>query len=83
MEKQINNIDLSFQISLLEEITKLQDWSEISATKKGEIVSRLLGKNKDNIKKIYLELEKNKSAASNKILQDIDKASELIKKLLG
>ncbi len=83
LEKQINNIDLSFQISLLEEIINLKDWSEISATKKGEIVSNLLGKNKDNIKKTYLEFDKKNSAVSDKLLQDRSKASELIKRLLG
>lgn len=83
LEKQINNIDLSFQISLLEEIINLKDWSEISATKKGEIVSNLLGKNKDNIKKTYLEFNKKNSTVSDKLLEDRNKASELIKKLLG
>lgn len=76
-------IDLSFQISLLEEILNIKDWSEISATKKGEILSNLLGKNKDNIKKIYLEFDKKNSTVSNKFLDDRNKASELIKKTLG
>lgn len=78
-----SNIDLSFQISLLEEIINLKNWSEITATKKGEILTNLLGKNKDNIKKIYLEFDKKTSEISNKTLKDREKASELIKKLLG
>lgn len=83
VEKNLNNIHLSFQISLFEEILNIKDWSELSATKKGLIISQLLGKNKDNIKKIYLEFDKIKSDVSEKYLEDRNKASELIKKLLG
>jgi hypothetical protein len=83
LEGKKTNIDLSFQISLLEEIINLKDWSEITATKKGEILNNLLGKNKDNIKKIYLEFDKKSSEISNKMFNDRNKAAELIKKILG
>ena len=76
-------VDTSLQIFLLEEIVNIKDWSSISATKKGEILSHLLGKNKDNIKKIYLELEKKISENSEKLLSDRKQADEIIKKLLG
>ena len=76
-------VDTSLQIFLLEEIINIKDWSSISATKKGEILSHLLGKNKDNIKKIYLELEKKISENSEKLLSDRKQADEFIKKLLG
>lgn len=76
-------VDTSLQIFLLEEIINIKDWSIISATKKGEILSHLLGKNKDNIKKIYLELEKKISENSEKLLSDRKQADEIIKKLLG
>lgn len=76
-------VDTSLQIFLLEEIINMKDWSSISATKKGEILSHLLGKNKDNIKKIYLELEKKISENSEKLLSDRKQADEIIKKLLG
>lgn len=76
-------VDTSLQIFLLEEIINIKDWSSISATKKGEILSHLLGKNKDNIKKIYLELDKKRSENSEKLLSDRKKADEIIKKLLG
>lgn len=75
--------DTSLQIFLLEEIINIKDWSSISSTKKGEILSHLLGKNKDNIKKIYLELDKKSSENSEKLLSDRKKADEIIKKLLG
>lgn len=77
------NIDCAFQVSLLEEILNLKDWANLSANKKGEILSHLLGKNKDNIKNVYLEFAKPKSEISNKYLEDVNKASELIKKYLG
>ena len=76
-------VDTSLQVFLLEEIINIKDWSSISATKKGEILSHLLGKNKDNIKKIYLELDKKISKNSEKILNDRKQADEIIKKLLG
>ena len=76
-------VDTSLQVFLLEEIININDWSSISATKKGEILSYLLGKNKDNIKKIYLELDKKSSENSEKLLNDRKKADEIIKKLLG
>lgn len=76
-------VDTSLQIFLLEEIINMKDWSSISATKKGEILSHLLGKNKDNIKKIYLELDKKSSENSEKFLNDRKQADEIIKKLLG
>lgn len=76
-------VDTSLQIFLLEEIINIKDWSSISATKKGEILSHLLGKNKDNIKKIYLELDKKISENSEKLLSDRKQADEIIKKLLG
>ncbi|MBS1535059.1 MAG: hypothetical protein JST78_08275 [Bacteroidetes bacterium] len=76
-------VDTSLQIFLLEEIINIKNWSSISATKKGEILSHLLGKNKDNIKKIYLELDKKISENSEKLLNDRKQADEIIKKLLG
>lgn len=76
-------VDTSLQVFLLEEIINIKDWSSISATKKGEILSHLLGKNKDNIKKIYLELDKKSSENSEKLLSDRKQADEIIKKLLG
>lgn len=76
-------VDTSLQVFLLEEIINIKDWSSISATKKGEILSHLLGKNKDNIKKIYLEFDKKSSENSEKFLNDRKQADEIIKKLLG
>jgi hypothetical protein len=82
-KQKLNFVDTSLQVFLLEEIINIKDWSSISATKKGEILSHLLGKNKDNIKKIYLELEKKISENSEKLLSDRKQADEIIKKLLG
>ena len=83
IKQKSNFVDTSLQVFLLEEIINIKDWSIVSATKKGEILSHLLGKNKDNIKKIYLELDKKSSENSEKLLNDRKKADEIIKKLLG
>ncbi len=82
-KQKSNSVDTSLQVFLLEEIINIKDWSSISATKKGEILSHLLGKNKDNIKKIYLEFDKKSSENSEKFLNDRKQADEIIKKLLG
>ncbi|MCL9806941.1 hypothetical protein NAT51_15500 [Flavobacterium amniphilum] len=82
-KQKSNVVDTSLQVFLLEEIINMKDWSSISANKKGEILSHLLGKNKDNIKKVYLELDKKSSENSDKLLNDRKKADEIIKKLLG
>lgn len=82
-KQKSNFVDTSLQVFLLEEIINIKDWSIVSATKKGEVLSHLLGKNKDNIKKIYLELDKKSSENSEKLLNDRKKADEIIKKLLG
>jgi hypothetical protein len=78
-----NNIDLSYQICLLENILKLNDWEALSATKKGKILTKLLGKNADNIKDKYLELEKKSSEISSKMLKDRKDAIEFLNKILG
>lgn len=75
--------DTSLQVFLFEEIMKLNNWEEISATKKGQLLSLLIFKNDTNIKKIYLELEKKNSGKSEKFEKDLQKASELINNILG
>lgn len=54
-DSSIKKIDLSFQLALLEQIMKLENWDDISASKKGMILTNLIGKNKDNIKDYYNE----------------------------
>lgn len=83
-EKDTKNIDLSFQICLIEEILlKAYAWKDITAPKKGELLTHLLGKSKENIRKGYNELDKKKSEISKKFLEDREKAENLIKKYLG
>ncbi|MBN8641121.1 MAG: hypothetical protein J0L86_04845 [Flavobacteriales bacterium] len=76
-------IDSSYQVFLIEEILRIDNWDDLSATKKGVILSCLLGKNKDNLKKVYIEIGKKISLNSDKLLSDRKKAEETIKKLLG
>lgn len=89
-EQSIKNIDLSFKLSLLEKIMKIDNWEDISATKKGKILTNLLGNNFDNIKNYYLELEKNPNNEkskfydkSGKYQSDKLKAEKIINELLG
>jgi hypothetical protein len=77
------NNDLSFQVALFERILKIENWETISATKKGKVLSKLFGKNHDNAKKYYLELEKKEIEMSKKFMEDIKKAEDFIKDILG
>mgnify|MGYP003600387340 CR=1 FL=1 len=77
------NIDLFYQISLLEEIINIKNWEDLSATRKGKIVKLMLGKDAGNIKDIYLMLNRPQSEMSDKHLHDRQKAIHDIKEILG
>ena len=81
--ESIKLLDTSIQVLLFEELMKTKNWELISSTKKGKILSLLFGKNDSNVKKVYLELEKRKSQNTNKFISDREKASEIIKEILG
>lgn len=83
-------IDLSLQLAIIEKIMKIENWDDISATKKGKILTHLLGKNDDNIKNYYLELGKKPSDVKSKFFDKIGKyqtdklkAEKIINELLG
>lgn len=71
-------MDTSKQVLLLEAIIASPKWGNLSATKKGEIVSLLIGKNKDNIRNVYLQLDKPNSEMSQKIKDDMNEINKLI-----
>lgn len=79
----IKSLDTSVQILLFEQLMKIENWEQISSTKKGQLLSLLIGKNESNIKKIYLELEKKPSFNNKKILADREKTFQIIKEILG
>jgi hypothetical protein len=81
--ESIKSLDTSIQVLLFEELMKIENWELISSNKKGQILSLLIGKNDSNIKKVYLELGKKKSQNTKKFLEDREKASEIIKEILG
>jgi hypothetical protein len=83
----VSNLDTSKQILLLEEILSDNNWSDYSASQKGRVVSQLIGKSYDNIKKFYAEIHKKPSESkkmnTNKFIKDKIEAKELYKKLIG
>lgn len=81
--ESIKSLDTSLQVMLFEQIMKIENWELISSSKKGQLLSLLMGKNDSNIKKVYLELGKKKSQNTNKFLGDREKACEIIKEILG
>ena len=92
IETPANKIELSFQISLIEEIRNIDRniWEELSSTKKGKLLSLLIGKNADNIRNIYYELEKKPSDKSGKYSNENSKyskdrinAQSIVKNILG
>jgi hypothetical protein len=82
--ENINPVNTSLQVLLLEEILVLgEKWEELNPTSKSSILCHLFGKNKDNIRDVYYEINKPKPTYSKKILSDMKKAEELIKKITG
>lgn len=81
--ESIKLLDTSLQVLLFEQIMKIENWDQVSSTKKGQLLSLLISKNDSNIKKVYLELEKNPTQNTKKILEDREKAFEIIKEILG
>lgn len=81
--ESIKLLDTSIQVLLFEQIMKIENWDQVSSTKKGQILSLLISKNDSNIKKVYLELEKKPTQNTKKILEDREKAFEIIKEILG
>lgn len=81
--ESIKLLDTSLQVLLFEQIMKIENWDQVSSTKKGQILSLLISKNDSNIKKVYLELEKKPTQNTKKILEDREKAFEIIKEILG
>lgn len=81
--ESIKLLDTSLQVLLFEQIMKIENWDQVSSTKKGQILSLLISKNDSNIKKVYLELEKKPTQNTKKILEDKEKAFEIIKEILG
>lgn len=82
-ENDKSKLDTSKQILMIERIRNINNWENISATKKGKIISVLIGKNKDNIKDLYLTMEKNLDEQTNKFKSDQDYIDKLIDSILG
>lgn len=82
-EVSLDETDAAFKVFLLEEILHYNNWQDISANKKGKLVSLLIGRNNSNIKKIYLAMEKKNSSLSKKFQSDKADAEKLIKDILG
>lgn len=82
-ENNIPKLDTSKQVLLIEYIRNIGNWDDLSANKKGLILHYLLGKNKDNIKDIYLMYDKKSSNQTSKFVSDQKFIEELIKSILG
>ncbi len=84
-------VDLLFQLAIFEQIiSHKQDWADFSTDQKSEILNKLLGKSKDNIRKYYDQLGKKITDIKSKFYnkeskhsKDRDKAEKLIKTILG
>ena len=79
----VKNIDLSFQIAVLEEIRTIKNWDGLNASEKGKIIHLMIGKNCDNIKKIYLSYEQKPNKMKDKYEKDRQKAMEEINKIIN
>lgn len=75
------DIEASKKVLLFEKLMKVENWEGVSATKKGEVLTYIFSRNPDNIKTIYLQLEK-KLPDGSKISKDSEWANDIIK-ILG
>ena len=66
-------------VILIEEIQRIENWSDTPATKKAAIISKLIGRNIDNIRKMYSELEKKPSEIIPKFKDDMQIIFKLLK----
>lgn len=82
-ESKHEQLDTSKKVMLIEEIRNITNWEDLSANKKGIILSYLLGRNKDNIKDVYLSIDKKQSENTDKFKSDSKYIKELVKKILG
>lgn len=78
-----NELTAFQQVLLLEKVVSEKDWANFSSNKKAQIVSVLIGKNVDNIKKAYYKTEKGSSNLTEATKQDIHKIDELYSNLIG
>jgi hypothetical protein len=75
-------LDASQKVLLLEELIRSDKWGNASDRKKAEIISQIIDRNPDNIRRTLSEINKSLSSASNKFKEDLLKAQNIIK-LLG
>lgn len=82
-EFNLKPIDTSIQVFLIEGLLNIEGWVEISSRKKAKIIKEIIGKNEDNIRKVYEEMNKKQSENSQKFLTDRNKAIDIINQILG
>jgi hypothetical protein len=75
-------LDASQKVLLIEELIRSDKWGNASDRKKSEIISQIIDRNPDNIRRTLSEINKSLSSASNKFKEDLLKAQSIIK-LLG
>lgn len=87
VKKTINKSKPSFtrvqKILLLEKIRHYDYWEELSASKKGEILSTLLEYDKDNIKKAYLMYDGKSTKQSKRFISDKEFIDDFFDKMIN
>jgi hypothetical protein len=75
-------LDASQKVLLIEELIRSDKWGNATERKKAEIISQIIDRNPDNIRRILAEINKPLSATSQKFKEDLLKAQKTIK-ILG
>jgi hypothetical protein len=81
MESQ-EGLDASQKVLLIEELIRSDKWGNATDRKKAEIISQIIDRNPDNIRRTLSEINKPLSSTSAKFREDLLKAQKTIK-LLG
>ena len=81
-EKETNGLDTTQKILLIEKLIKnAHKWETTDERKKGFIISKIIDRNSDNIRKILAKSDKKPSEHKKKFIDDIAIADEIINKL--
>jgi hypothetical protein len=75
-------LDASQKVLLIEELIRSDKWGNATDRKKAEIISQIIDRNPDNIRRTLSEINKPLSSTSTKFREDLLKAQKTIK-LLG
>ena len=78
-KSRINQLTVRQAVMLIEEMQRIENWSECDATKKAVVIGRLIGRDASNIREVYSDLGKKPSELPPKFGEDMQAVIKLLK----